>query len=214
MDPDLLVSDPRLVALIEKGSAFTEIDKALLRSVELELLARVLPAYRDASARGQVELATSPFYHPILPLLCDSDAHQVANPGAPRPRKRFMRPGDARLQIDRAIALHEEVFGSRPSGMWPSEGSVSDDAVALIAEAGLHWIATDEDILARSLNVAIGNRPDLLYRPYRVREAGPVALFRDHAMSDRIGFTYQSWDPVAAANDFVASRPRRWAAVF
>ncbi len=203
MDPDLLVSDPRLVTLIEKGSAFTEIDKALLRSVELELLARVLPAYRDASARGQVELATSPFYHPILPLLCDSDAHQVANPGAPRPRKRFMRPGDARLQIDRAIALHEQVFGSRPSGMWPSEGSVSDDAVALIAEAGLHWIATDEDILARSLNVAIGSRPDLLYRPYRVREAGPVALFRDHAMSDRIGFTYQSWDPVAAANDFV-----------
>jgi hypothetical protein len=87
--------------------------------------------------------------------------------------------------------------------MWPSEGSVSDEAVAMIADAGFHWIATDEDILARSLNVPIANRPDLLYRPYRVGEGGPVALFRDHAMSDRIGFTYQSWDPVAAANDFV-----------
>ena len=119
MDPDLLASDARLVALIQKGSAFTEIDKALLRGVELELLARVLPAYRDASARGQVELATSPFYHPILPLLCDSDAHQVAHPGAPRPRQRFVRPGDARMQIDRAIALHEATFGSRPHGMWP-----------------------------------------------------------------------------------------------
>ena len=203
MDPDLLVGDARLAALIQKGRAFTETDKALLRGVELELLARVLPAYRDASARGQVELATSPFYHPILPLLCDSDAQQVANPGAPRPRKRFMRPADARLQIERAVALHEATFGSRPSGMWPSEGSVSDAAVALIAEAGLQWIATDEDILARSLHVPLGNRPDVLYRPYRVGETGPVALFRDHAMSDRIGFTYQSWDPVAAANDFV-----------
>jgi alpha-amylase/alpha-mannosidase (GH57 family) len=204
MDPDLLATDPRLIGLIDKGSGYSETDKTLLRSLELELLGRVLPAYRDASARGQVELATSPYYHPILPLLCDSDAHQVANPGAPRPRKRFMRPDDARLQIDRAIALHEETFGGRPSGMWPSEGSVSDEAVALIAAAGLGWIATDEDILARSLGVSLAGRPDLLYRPYRIGDAGPMALFRDHAMSDRIGFHYQSWEPVAAANDFIA----------
>jgi len=203
MDPDLLATDPRLIGLIDKGSGYSEADKTLLRSVELDLLSRVVPAYRDASARGQVELATSPFYHPILPLLCDSDAHQVAHPGAPRPRQRFMRPDDARRQIDRAIALHEATFGSRPSGMWPSEGSVSDEAVALIAAAGLSWIAADEDILARSLKVPIGNRPDLLYRPYRIGDAGPVVLFRDHAMSDRIGFHYQSWDAVAAANDFI-----------
>ena len=204
MDPDLLATDPRLIGLIEKGRGYGEADKTLLRSVELELLSRVVPAYRDASARGQVELATSPFYHPILPLLCDSDAHQGAHPGAPRPGKRFMRPGDARLQIDRAIALHEATFGSRPLGMWPSEGSVSDEAVAMIAAAGLNWIATDEDILARSLTVPVGDRRDHLYRPYRIGEAGPVVLFRDHALSDRIGFTYQSWDPIAAASDFIA----------
>ena len=204
MDPDRLVADPRLIGLIEKGRGYREADKLLLRRVELELLAMVLPAYRDASARGQVELATSPYYHPILPLLCDSDSHQVANPGAPRPRKRFKRPDDARLQIERAIALHEATFGSRPSGMWPSEGSVSDEAVALIAAAGFIWIATDEDILARSLNLPIRGRPDLLYRPYRIGASGPVVLFRDHALSDRIGFTYQSWDAVAAAHDFVA----------
>jgi alpha-amylase/alpha-mannosidase (GH57 family) len=204
MDPDLLATDERLIGLVRKGTGYAEADKTLLRSVELELLAKVMPAYRDAGARGQVELATSPFYHPILPLLCDSDAHQVANPGAPRPRKRFQRPGDARLQIDRAIALHEATFGSRPSGMWPSEGSVSDEAVALIAEAGFQWIATDEDILARSLNVRVHERPELLYRPYRIGQAGPAVLFRDHAMSDRIGFQYQSWNATAAANDFVA----------
>ena len=86
MDPDLLAQDPRLTALVEKERGFTEDDKSLLRSVELELLARVVPAYREASARGQIELATSPFYHPILPLLCDSDAHRVAQPGSPKPR--------------------------------------------------------------------------------------------------------------------------------
>src|SRR5688572_3485421 len=202
MDPDLLLRDPRLAGLIEKDRGFIEDDKALLRQVELELLSRVVPAYRDAGARGQVELATSPYYHPILPLLCDSDAHQQAQPGSPKPRRRFTRPADARLQIDRAVAFHEATFGSRPAGMWPSEGSVSDEAVALIADAGLTWIATDEDILSRSLEVPI--RPELLYRPYRIGDRGPVVLFRDHAMSDRIGFQYQSWDAGAAAADFLA----------
>ena len=200
MDPDLLIRDARLASLIERDRGFSEADKTLLRQVELELLSRVVPAYREASARG-IELATSPFYHPILPLLCDSDTHQHAQPGAPKPRQRFTRPEDARLQIERAITFHEATFGSRPSGMWPPEGSVSDEAVALMGAAGLKWIATDEDILSRSLKMPM--RPELLYRPYRVGANGPVALFRDHAMSDRIGFQYQSWDAGAAAADFV-----------
>ena len=201
MDPDWLASDERLLALVAKGRGFTEDDKQTLHGVELELLSRVVPAYRAAGERGQVELATSPFYHPILPLLCDSDAHWIAHPAAPRLRQRFSRPDDARLQIDRAMAFHEAAFGRRPAGMWPSEGSVSDAAVSLMADAGLQWIATDEDILSRSLGVAM--RPELLYRPYRIGDRGPVALFRDHVLSDRIGFGYQSWDAAAAAEDFV-----------
>ena len=202
IDPDLLASDPRLLALIEKDRGYAEADKAMLRGVELELLATVVSEYREAGERGQVELATSPFYHPILPLLCDSDAHLQAHPNAARPRVRFARPDDARLQIDRAITFHESAFGRRPNGMWPAEGSVSDQAVRLIADAGLTWIATDEDILSRSLRQPM--RAELLYRPYRIGASGPIALFRDHALSDRIGFQYKSWDAYAAAEDFVA----------
>ena len=202
MDPDLLAADARLLALIAKDRDYTEADKATLRAIELEVLARIVPEYKAAGQRGQVELATSPFYHPILPLLCDSEAHLQAHPGAARPRVRFARPDDARLQIDRAIAFHEAAFGQRPRGMWPSEGSVSDQAVQLIADAGLTWIATDEDILSRSLRQPM--RPDLLYRPYRIGDSGPIVLFRDHALSDRIGFHYQSWDAQAAADDFIA----------
>jgi alpha-amylase/alpha-mannosidase (GH57 family) len=201
IDPDLLYGDPRLVALIEKDRDFVEADKAMLRGIELELLASVVPEYKDAGERGQVELATSPFYHPILPLLCDSDAHLHAHPQGSRPRVRFSRPEDARLQIERALTFHAEAFGARPKGMWPSEGSVSNQAVQLMADAGLQWIATDEDILARSLQQPM--RPELLYRPYRVGASGPIAFFRDHGLSDRIGFHYKSWDAQAAADDFV-----------
>jgi alpha-amylase/alpha-mannosidase (GH57 family) len=202
IDPDLLASDPRLLALIEKDRDYVEGDKAMLRGIELEVLATVVSEYKEAGERGQIELATSPFYHPILPLLCDSDAHLHAHPNAARPRVRFARPDDARLQIERAIAFHEAAFGRRPNGMWPSEGSVSDHSVQLIAEAGLSWIATDEDILSRSLRQPM--RPELLYRPYQIGASGPIALFRDHALSDRIGFQYKSWDADAAAADFVA----------
>jgi alpha-amylase/alpha-mannosidase (GH57 family) len=200
MDPDLLSTDPRLVSLVAQARSYSESDKAGLRRVELDILGRVVPEYRDASARGQVELSTSPFYHPILPLLCDSDVYLRAHPQAAMPRQRFRRPEDARLQIEQAVAFHESTFGKRPSGMWPSEGSVSDESVALIGEAGLQWIATDEDLLARSLGRPMS--PELLYRPYRLGR-GPVVLFRDHGLSDRVGFHYQTWEAAAAADDFI-----------
>jgi alpha-amylase/alpha-mannosidase (GH57 family) len=212
MDPDLLSTDPRLTALVQKGSRYSEADKAGLRAVELEIIRSVIPAYRRAQDRRQVELSTSPFYHPILPLLCDSDLHLRAHPHAPRLEPRFSRPDDARMQIRRALDHHESTFGRRASGMWPSEGSVSDEVVGLAGEAGLGWIATDEDILARSLGVGLSrdsaghvDRPGLLYRAYQLGDgaARVSCLFRDHKLSDRIGFVYQSWDAEAAADDLV-----------
>ena len=210
IDPDWLARDPRLQALLATDRGYTEADKSMLRGIELELLRLVVPAYRAAGDRGNVELSCSPFYHPILPLLYDTDTVLRSFPQSERPRTRFSRPGDAREQVSRALSFHEQTFGRRPAGMWPSEGSVSDEAVALMAAAGVAWIATDEDILSRSLGAALPRdeyghsvRPDLLYRPYRLGPGGPVALFRDHALSDRIGFHYQSWDAGAAAADFV-----------
>lgn len=210
LDPDWLARDPRLQALLATDRGYTEADKSMLRGIELELLRLVVPAYRAAGDRGNVELSCSPFYHPILPLLYDTDTVMRSFPQSERPRTRFSRPSDAREQVSRALSFHEQTFGRRPAGMWPSEGSVSDEAVALMAAAGVAWIATDEDILSRSLGAALPRdeyghsvRPDLLYRPYRLGPGGPVALFRDHGLSDRIGFHYQSWDAGAAAADFV-----------
>jgi alpha-amylase/alpha-mannosidase (GH57 family) len=203
MDSDWLRSDPRLAKLVEKGSQFTEDDKAVLREVELDLLGRVIPAYAAARARGQVELSTSPFYHPILPLVCDTDSHLRAHPHSALPRGLFRWPQDAAEQLQRAIALHTSLFGERPGGVWPSEGSVSDEAVRIIADTGATWIAADEGILARSLNRPIS--AESLYRVYEIGDARkPLkCVFRDHGLSDLIGFSYQSWNADAAADDFV-----------
>lgn len=212
LDPYYLESDPRARALLEKGRAFSEDDKATLRTMELELLRNVVPEYRDAAARGQIELSTSPFYHPILPLLCNTDVYLRTHPASRMPRERFQHPEDAAEQISRAVAIHEKLFGARPSGLWPPEGSVSDDMVPLVSAAGFRWMATDEEILARTLGRGFtrdgqGNleQPDVLYKPYRVGKAGQevACVFRDHTLSDLIGFSYASWAADAAADDFI-----------
>jgi alpha-amylase/alpha-mannosidase (GH57 family) len=212
IDPFYFDRDPRVQALVAKGRGFSEEDKATLRAVELELLRKVVPEYRAAAERKQVELSTSPFYHPILPLLCDTDIYLRTHPHSRMPREPFRHPEDAVEQLARAVALHEKLFGSRPDGLWPSEGSVSDAMVPLVVRAGFRWMATDEAILGRSggrefTRDAHGHveLPELLYRPYRVGPPGESVAcgFRDHALSDLIGFTYAGWDAAAAADDFV-----------
>jgi alpha-amylase/alpha-mannosidase (GH57 family) len=212
IDPIYLEGDPRVRALIARGRGFSEDDKRTLRDVELEILNRIVPEYRAAADRGQIEVSASPFYHPILPLLCDTDVYLRTHPDARRPRHRFAHPEDAGEQLQRASSYHTEVFGRRPAGLWPSEGSVSDAMVPLAVNAGFAWMATDELILARTLGATFSReshghleQPDRLYAPYVVT-AGGVAIacaFRDHVLSDLIGFTYASWQPEAAADDFV-----------
>jgi len=212
VDPLSLAGDARVRRLVERGRNFSEDDKLVLREVELEILRAVIPEYAATAARGQAELSTSPFYHPILPLLCDTDVHARAHPHLRGPRQRFRHPEDAAEQLRRAVAHHSATFGAAPAGLWPSEGSVSDEVVPLAADAGFRWMATDEVILARSLGQVLTRdasghlqQPETLYRPYLVRAGGRevACLFRDHVLSDLIGFTYPSWDAEAAAGDFI-----------
>ena len=190
-------------------------------SVELEILSRVIPEYRDAAARGQIEISTSPFYHPILPLLCDTDVYLRTHPqsrdaAAAVPSIPRTPPSSSRGPS----ACHERLFGRRPVGLWPSEGSVSDAMVPLVAAAGF---ALDGDRRAdpRRARSALTLHPRRA-RPRRaaraalppVRRAGrrrarSRALFRDHALSDLIGFTYAGWAAEAAADDFVGAARRR-----
>src|SRR5260370_25213686 len=143
MDEVWLEKDEVVSRLASKGKDFTERDKAALKGKQLELLALVLPAYREAAQRGQIEISTTPFYHPILPLVCDSDIARVANPCTPLPRRAFHRPEDAREQLQLARAYHERVFGMKPAGLWPSERSVSHQSLTIPGAGGFPSFGTD-----------------------------------------------------------------------
>jgi alpha-amylase/alpha-mannosidase (GH57 family) len=213
---EYFLADPELAALVGRGESYSRDDQMLVIAKERELLAAVLPAYAEAAARGSVELSATPFYHPILPLLCDTNVGSQSSPGLHLPSRRFQRPQDAQHQIERALDFHQSVFGFRPQGLWPSEGSVSEEAVALAHGRGIRWMATDEGVLGRSLNFNFhrdgagrlqGEGAERLYTIYRYERdnARMHMVFRDHCISDLIGFVYSGMPAHDAANHLISN---------
>ncbi len=189
--------------LLTKGRLFSEEDKAALLKAQREVVQEVILLYQSAQSRGQVEITVTPFYHPILPLLIDWRSALRAMPKINLPGT-FAHPEDSRAQILKAVAFYEKIFGRKPAGMWPAEGSVSPETIPLAQEAGIRWMATDEGILFRSLPA--GADRSRLYRPYRARygEAEVFMVFRDRNLADLIGFTYAKNTPQASVNDMLA----------
>ncbi|MFZ0320676.1 MAG: glycoside hydrolase family 57 protein [Candidatus Sulfotelmatobacter sp.] len=207
---EFFLEDPNIADLIRKERNYSFEDQTFVIDRERELLGKVLPAYADAAKKGSIEISATPFYHPILPLVCDTNAGAVSSPGLPLPQSRFRHPEDAREQLVRALDLHQEVFGVRPRGVWPSEGSVSEETLAIAHSLGIKWMATDEGVLGRSTGVFFqrdgnGRLPThLAERLYNVHhyENGSAEMhmvFRDHTISDLIGFVYSGMDPRDAA---------------
>jgi len=199
--------------LMTKGSQFTFEERMELFKLIGELIAGIIPRYRALSERGQVELSTTPYNHPILPLLLDFKTARESEPDAPLPQGANNYPGGlrrAQAHLNKAVESHLQNFGSKPHGMWPSEGSLSRATVKLLGEHGCHWTATGQAVLAHSLQRELNAAPlpdksEYLYQPYVLEDAGkPVyCFFRDDHLSDRIGFEYAKWKGDDAAADLV-----------
>ncbi|HEX2647851.1 MAG TPA: glycogen/starch synthase, partial [Candidatus Dormibacteraeota bacterium] len=204
-DPVWVENDARLAELKRKDRDFSEDDKAILFAAQLERIRSVIPKYRELADRGQAELTFSPYYHPILPLICHVDSARSASPQIQLPERHFSHREDAERQIELGMGLFERMLGRRPKGMWPSEMAVGEAVIGLAEKARVDWMISDEEVLARSLEGQF-NRDEHLYQPKRVaREGGAVSMvFRDSQLSNVIGFDYQRMPSVDAARDLVA----------
>ncbi len=211
---EFFLEDPELAALIKKSRGYSLDDQRFVIARERELLAKILPAHAEAAQRGTIEISTSPFYHPILPLICDSNSGAVSTPGLPLPQNRFRHSEDAREQVLRGLDLHQQVFGIRPQGVWPSEGSVSEEVLAIAQNLGVKWMATDEEVLGRSIGVSFSRdgsgrlAPDAAEKLYTIHhfenhQTEMHLIFRDHAISDLIGFVYSGMPPQDAAKHLI-----------
>ncbi|MCP4966401.1 MAG: glycoside hydrolase [bacterium] len=212
-DPSFLTVEP-LASLVDKGRNFSEEDKATVLAEHERIISGVLPLHAELWESGQIEVTTTPLAHPILPLIADTSLATVGDPTAVLPVNRFRQLPDAVDHVVFGLDEAERLLGRRPAGMWPGEGSVAQLVMPVFASSGVEWVATGEDVLAKTLDIGsftrdsndLVDQADILYSPYEAQTTGGGVgmFFRDVVLSDRIGFEYSGSAPNAAADDFMA----------
>ena len=202
-DEEYLEHDQEIHALQSKGQNFSLSDQRTIRLKQHELINKVNEVYRAAAARGQIEISTSPFYHPILPLLCDSNIADISHPYVDLPAQ-FKYPSDSSGQMADARSYLQKALSTKINGLWPPEGAVSDEVLARASQAGFHWIATDDTVLRQTLGHDLPHAE--LYRPYLWQQGSEKinVLFRDHRLCDLIAVVYARVQAEEAAEHFIA----------
>ncbi len=211
IDP-LFWDDPDIAQWLEQGKNFTLSDRQRIYSKQREIISRIIPQHKKMQDAGQLEVTTTPYTHPILPLLADTNSGRVAVHNMVLPQERFQWEEDIPRHLTKAWEMYRDRFDCDPRGLWPSEQSVSPAILPYITQQGFKWICSDEAVLGWSLKHFFhrdeaGNvcEPELMYRPYRLETPhGDLAIvFRDHRLSDLIGFTYGNMNPRQAASDLI-----------
>ena len=211
-DPMFQEEEP-LASLVAKGEGFDQEDKAILFAQVREVMRKVVPIHRELQDAGQIQVTTTPYAHPILPLIFSTNIAAQNDPTAELPEE-FYYPGDAVAHLEKSVEIYRERFGREPVGLWPAEGSVASEIVKMVGDAGYEWMASGEQVLAKSLGIdgfvrdssdTVTNA-DALYRPYIVQPSRgePVTIvFRDLRLSDLVGFEYSGTPGEAAAADMI-----------
>jgi len=198
---------PLIEALMKKGRHFTHSEKCELLSALADFISEIVPLYRNLQYQDKIEVSATPYYHPILPILCDPKSAKEALPGISMASINTDFSEDASYHVKSAVEYYKKEFEQTPKGMWPAEGSISEKAAALFAENGIRWIASDEDVLAGSIekDLRTDENRKLLYRKHVFASAGGDIniFFRDKELSDLVGFTYSGWEAEKAVDDFM-----------
>lgn len=207
----LRIENKVIKALMAKGVLFTADDRQALFEQIKETINHLIPRYKKLAEKEQIELTTTPYYHPILPLLIDINSTKDVMPVAPLPENTSYADGRNRAaaHVVAAKEYHHQLFNQTPNGMWPAEGAVSLSALSLLAEHGVKWAASGQAVLANSLRLS-NNKIDndqYVYRPYKVTNGKEdiVCFFRDDNLSDKIGFEYAKMHASDAVKDFIKS---------
>ena len=199
-----------VIGLMSKDENFTYDDRKGLFDLIGKTISGIIPRYRTLAQNGQIELSTTPHFHPLAPLLLDLHSGRESQPDSSLPKSQGYPGGKARVQaqLKHAINSHHSRFGVVPQGVWPAEGAVSSELIDVLAEQGCRWSASGESVLVNSLkNASLPAEEQIryLYRPYRIQGVGNAVhcFFRDDRLADMIGFEYSNWNGQDAAIHFV-----------
>ena len=194
---------PRLQELIEKGKNYTLQDRIDIIEIQRDIIRQIIPTYKRLAKSHKIEITTSPYYHPILPILLDINSAKNKDDKA---LSNLNMELDAKNQTIMALDRIEELIGIRPKGIWPSEQCIDSNVMKMLSEIGVNWTIADEKILSDSINFEFARDfrgymedPYHLLKSYNYK--GTNIIFRDSLIPNLIGFEYPNHSPEATAND-------------
>lgn len=205
MGETIKLTDSRIKRLIEKGSGYTLHDRIEIIEIIAEQLSSIICRYKALARKGQVELSVTPYAHPIMPLLLDLNSAREAMPDAPLPELDIYPGGEQRVlwHLDKGMQTFKRLFGFKPKGCWPSEGSISDQTLKILSDFGFTWAASGGSVLQNSLNLAENDNSSGIHHPFKLQNADIACFFRDDGLSDLIGFEYSKWHADDAVADLI-----------
>lgn len=205
IDPSFKNMYPEVKALIKKGKNYSLSDRIKIIEIHRDIIRKIIPSYKKFADEGKIEITTSPYYHPILPIMLDlKEIRKTSSTTFPHNLKMEL---DAKMQTEMALDRVQELFGKRPKGIWPSEHCISPKELDLFKSLGIEWTISDEGILSNSINFEfIRDFRGYLEDPYHLLKSykyknGLNIIFRDSVLPNLIGFEYPNHDPENAAND-------------
>ncbi len=186
---------------LKKGRGYTQEDKIELLNTLSIFIKEIIPYYKKLMDKGHIEISTTPFNHPILPLLFDIQNAKLANPNTKLPKYSGSFRDDGLVQIQSAIEYYEKLFDKAPLGFWPAEGSVSYDFLEVLSQKGIKWACSDQEVLYKSGHFQKNDiyKNNILH----FKDKSINLFFRDRELSDLIGFSYSGWDEKSAVNDLI-----------
>ncbi len=210
IDPMHFDRYPRLKELWDKKSGYTQEDRIEILEIQRSIIKEIIPTYKKYIQNGRIELTTSPYYHPIIPILIDMKSSVKKTSTSKNLPNNLGMLDDAKMQINAAMNRVEDVFGVRPKGMWPPELCIGPKTVSMFAREGIKWTISDEGVLASSINFDFvrdfkGNLNDpyhlLKVYNYKTRKGDVNIIFRDRSIPNLINFEYAGLNPEMAAGD-------------
>jgi alpha-amylase/alpha-mannosidase (GH57 family) len=203
MGESVKLNDARIIRLIEKAHQFSLHDRLELMEVIDDLLSKVIYRYKALAKKGRIELAVSPYAHPIMPLMLDINSACEALPEVTLPTLAHYPGGEQRVHwhLQKGIAIFKHFFGSHPQGCWPSEGGLSEKTLRTLSDFGFKWTATGENVLHNSLLACAETQS--LHQAFKLQNTDIACFFRDDGLSDLIGFEYSKWHADDAVTDFI-----------
>ena len=209
IDPSFKTSNAELKKLVKKGKNYTLEDRIRIIEIQREIIKKIIPSIKKLVEKNKIEITTSPYYHPILPILLDYK-NIKKNPVPDEELSNLKTDLDAKIQTKMALDKIEEIFGKRPRGIWPSEQCVSGKTLDMLSTLGVEWSIADEGILANSINFEFEHdfkgylkEPYHLLKTYqyKTKNSDIKMIFRDSTIPNLIGFEYANHNPISTAND-------------